>query len=151
MQGTTLLTRHDDMRPYLVRYAKFLGISLLGSIVDNLVLWILSDFAFTKGYWGEYIISPTLSFQAAVLFNYSFSYLYVWKDRVSDSRGPRNFLLLYLAYNVSCSTVFLIRLGVIVLIERFTGWDVILCNILAMCVSGLVNFLLTNNVVFRRR
>jgi putative flippase GtrA len=27
---------------------------------------------------------------------------------------------------------------------------VVLCNIIAMCVSGIVNFVLTNNLVFRR-
>ena len=43
------------------------------------------------------------------------------------------------------------RLGVILLIERFTGWDVVFCSLLAMCFSGIINFILTNNLVFRKR
>ena len=49
----------------LKRYAKFIGTSVAGTIVDTLVLWLLSDFIFTGGYWGEYIISPVISFQCA--------------------------------------------------------------------------------------
>ena len=134
-----------------LRYIKFIGTSLVGTLVDTLVLWILSDFAFTRGYWGEYIISPVLSFQAAVLVNFLISYFYVWKDRTDYERNGRKFLKKYLTYNISGSTVFLLRLGAILLIERFTGWDVVLCNLVAMCVSGLLNFLINNNLVFRNR
>lgn len=140
-----------NMLKLLIRYVKFIGTSLVGTVVDTLVLWILSDFAFTKGYWGEYVISPALSFQSAVLVNFTISYFYVWKDRISQERGVRSFLKHYLAYNLSCTSVFLVRLGAILLIERFTGWDVVICNLIAMCMSGLVNFLLSNNLVFRRR
>ena len=140
-----------NMLKLLIRYVKFIGTSLVGTVVDTLVLWILSDFAFTKGYWGEYVISPALSFQSAVLVNFTISYFYVWKDRMSQERGVRSCLKHYLAYNLSCTSVFLVRLGAILLIERFTGWDVVICSLVEMCVSGLVNFLLSNNLVFRNR
>ena len=65
----------------LTRYVKFMGTGVVGSIVDTLVLWLLSDLVFSKGYWGEYIISPAISFQCAVAVNYTISYFYVWKDR----------------------------------------------------------------------
>ena len=116
-----------------------------------LVLWILSSFAFTKGYWGEYIVSPVLSFQSAVLVNFTIFYFYVWKDRLASERNVKYFLKKYLTYNLSCSTVFLFRLGGILLIESFTGWDVVFCSLLAMCFSGIINFILTNNLVFRRK
>lgn len=139
------------MLPVLVRYVKFLGTSVIGTCVDMLVLWLLSDFVFERGYWGEYLLSPVLSFQSAVLVNFTIFYFYVWKDRVTVARGTKTFAKLYLTYNLSCSSVFLLRLGAILLIEMFTGWDVLICNVAAMCVSGLANFLLTNNIVFRKR
>lgn len=139
------------MLPVLVRYVKFLGTSVIGTSIDMLVLWILSDFVFEKGYWGEYLLSPVLSFQCAVLVNYTIFYFYVWKDMVAPKRSVRFFFRRYLAYNLSCSSVFLLRFGAMLLIERFTGWDVIICTLLAMCVSGIINFLLTDNVVFRNR
>ena len=141
------------MTKFLVRYAKFAGTSVVGSIVDTLVLWLLSDLIFTRGYWGEYIISPLISFQCAVAVNYMISYFYVWKDRTrkrSDA-SVRRFFRLYGAYNLSSSVVFLFRLGVLLLIERFTGWDVVICNLVAMCFSGIINFAINNRLIFKKK
>ena len=142
-----------NMLKLLIRYVKFIGTSLVGTVVDTLVLWILSDFAFTKGYWGEYVISPALSFQSAVLVNFTISYFYVWKDRTRGraDASVKRFFKLYARYNLSSSAVFLVRLGVLLLIERFTGWDVVLCNLLAMCFSGILNFAISNLLIFKRK
>lgn len=139
------------MLPVLVRYVKFLGTSIIGTLTDMLVLWLLSDFAFTRGYFGEYILSPVVSFQCAVFVNYTIFYFYVWKDRIAPKRSLQLFFRKYLTYNISCSGVFLLRFSVMLIIERFTGWDVVVCSLLAMCISGIINFLLTDNVVFRKR
>ena len=141
------------MIQFLIRYAKFAGTSVVGSIVDTLVLWVLSDLIFTRGYWGEYIISPLISFQCAVAVNYMISYFYVWKDRTrkrSDA-SVRRFFRLYGAYNLSSSVVFLFRLGVLLLIERFFGWDVVICNLVAMCFSGIINFIINNLLIFKKK
>ena len=141
------------MIKFLIRYAKFAGTSAFGSVVDTLVLWLLSDLVFSKGYWGEYIISPLISFQCAVAVNYTISYFYVWKDRTrkrSDA-SIRRFFRLYGAYNLSSSVVFLFRLGALLLIERFTGWDVVICNLVAMCFSGIINFAINNLLIFKKK
>ena len=141
------------MIKFLIRYAKFAGTSVVGSIVDTLVLWLLSDLIFNRGYWGEYIISPLISFQCAVAVNYMISYFYVWKDRTrkrSDA-SVRRFFRLYGAYNLSSSVVFLFRLGALLLIERFFGWDVVICNLVAMCFTGIINFAINNLVIFKKK
>ena len=137
----------------LIRYAKFAGTSAVGSVVDTLVLWLLSDLVFTKGYWGEYIISPLISFQCAVAVNFTISYFYVWKDRTRKrpDASVRRFFKLFGAYDISVSVVFLFRLGVLLLIERFTGWDVVICNLIAMCFSGIINFTINNLVIFKKK
>ena len=137
----------------LIRYAKFAGTSAVGSVVDTLVLWLLSDLVFTKGYWGEYIISPFISFQCAVAVNFTISYFYVWKDRTRKrpDASVRRFFKLFGGYNLSTSAVFLFRLGVLLLIERFTGWDVVICNLIAMCFSGIINFTINNLVIFKKK
>ena len=140
------------MRRVLIRYLKFMGTSVVGTIVDTLVLWILSDFIFTKGYWGEYVISPAISFQCALTANFLISYFYVWKDRtVVSGASTKRFFKLYFAYNLSGSAVFLLRLGALLIIEKFTGWDVVICNLLAMCVSGVLNFTINNMFIFKRK
>lgn len=137
----------------LIRYVKFIGTSVIGTIIETLVLWILSDHVFSKGYWGEYIISPVISFQCAVTVNFIISYFYVWKDRTQSRSDAslKRFFKLYTAYNISGSAVFLLRLAVLLLIERFTGWDVVLCNLLAMCMSGIINFTISNLLIFRNK
>ena len=140
------------MRRVLIRYLKFMGTSVVGTIVDTLVLWILSDFIFTKGYWGEYVISPAISFQCALTANFLISYFYVWKDRTAVSgASTKRFFKLFFAYNLSGSAVFLLRLGALLIIEKFTGWDVVICNLLAMCVSGVLNFTINNMFIFKRK
>lgn len=140
------------MRRVLIRYLKFMGTSVVGTIVDTLVLWILSDFIFTKGYWGEYVISPVISFQCALTANFLISYFYVWKDRtVVSGASTKRFFKLYFTYNLSGSAVFLLRLGALLIIEKFTGWDVVICNLLAMCVSGVLNFIINNMFIFKRK
>ena len=140
------------MRRVLIRYLKFMGTSVVGTIVDTLVLWILSDFVFTKGYWGEYVISPVISFQCALTANFLISYFYVWKDRTAVSgASTKRFFKLYFAYNLSGSAVFLLRLGALLIIEKFTGWDVVICNLLAMCVSGVLNFAINNMVKYKKK
>ena len=140
------------MRRVLIRYLKFMGTSVVGTIVDTLVLWILSDFVFTKGYWGEYVISPVISFQCALTANFLISYFYVWKDRTAVSgASTKRFFKLYFTYNLSGSAVFLLRLGALLIIEKFTGWDVVICNLLAMCVSGVLNFAINNLLIFKKK
>ena len=141
------------MRRFVIRYLKYLGTGLTGSLVETLVLWILSDLILPDVYWAEFIVAPLISFQCAVAVNYIISYFYVWKDRIrhrSVSGRPRAFRM-YLAYNLSNSLVFLFRWGVLLLIERFTGWDVVFCNLAAMCFSGIINFAIDNFIIFRKR
>ena len=137
----------------LVRYIKFAGTSVIGTLVDTLVLWLISDFIFTGGYWGEYVISPAISFQCALAVNFTISYFYVWKDRTRKrpDASVRRFFKLYAVYVLSGSAVFLLRLGALLLIERFTGWDVVLCNLIAMVFSGIINFTIDNLLIFGKK
>ena len=141
------------MLKFLKRYVKFMGTSAVGTIVDTSVLWLLSDLVFTNGYWGEYIISPTISFQCAVAVNFTIAYFYVWRDRTLTraDRSKKRFFRLFLTYDLSCSAIFILRLGVMLLIENFTGWDVVVCNLLAMCFSGILNFTIENVLIFRKK
>lgn len=128
------------------RFPKFIGISAIGTIVDTIVLWLFSHFVF-DGYVGEYVISPIISFECAVLSNFLFSYFGVWRER----RRPGTLLKRYLVYNISSSLVFTMKLGLILLLERMFGWNVVICNLAALCLSGLINFSLSEWVIFRKK
>ena len=131
------------------RLPKFIGVNIIGTVVDTAVLWAFSHYIF-KGYIGEYLISPVVSFECAVLSNYLFSYFGVWKDR-AKGRDFKVFIRKYLMYNLSSSAVFFMKMGILLLIELISGWNVVICNLLALCLSGLVNFALGEWVIFREK
>ncbi|HCS87119.1 MAG TPA: GtrA family protein [Bacteroidales bacterium] len=134
----------------ILRYVKFSLSTLVGTGVDTLVLWLCSSYLLKGTYVGECIVSPFLSFECAVLTNFTIAYFFVWKDRVSR-RSWHSFLQHYGGYNLSCTTVFFVKMGALLLIQYLTKWDVVLCNLLALCFSGLFNFVLNNWVIFRKR
>ena len=133
----------------LYRIPKFAAGNLLGTLVDTLVLWVFSHFVF-QSYVGKVIISPIISFEFAVFSNFIFSYYMTWKDRISHYSG-KSFVRHYGAYNASCTGGFLIKMGVLLLIQALTKWDVVICNLLALCVSGTYNFMMNELVIFKKK
>lgn len=131
------------------RLPKFVGVNLIGTVVDTAVLWVFSHYIF-NGYIGEYIFSPIISFECAVLSNYIFSYFGVWKDR-SQRHNAKAFAQKYITYNLSSSAVFIFKMGLLLLLELAFKWDVVVCNLAALCVSGLLNFALGEWVIFREK
>lgn len=131
------------------RFPKFFAGNLLGTAIDTLVLWLFSHFVF-HGYIGQVIISPIISFECAVMTNYVFSYFVTWKDRISQV-STRSFFRRFVGYNATCTGTFILKMGVLMLIQWLTKWNVVICNLLALCVSGVVNFLMDNFVVFKKK
>lgn len=133
----------------LRRFPKFVGANAIGTLVDTAVLWVFSHFVF-ESYVGEYIISPIISFECAVFSNFVFSFFFVWRDR--RYRNQRKaFIHKYIVYNISSSAVFLLKMGILLIIEAISGWDVVICNLSALCISGLINFSLGEWVIFRQK
>lgn len=131
------------------RLPKFFVGNMAGTLVDTLVLWLFSHFVFNR-YTGQVIISPIISFECAVFANFLVSYFFTWKDRITlKSKG--RFFKRYAAYNASCTGGFLIKLGILMLIQYLTKWDVVICNLLALCVSGIFNFSMDEFVIFKKK
>lgn len=133
----------------LIRFPKFVAGNLSGTLVDTLVLWLFSHFVFHR-YFGKVIISPVISFEFAVFANFLVSYYCIWHDRIEhDTR--KSFAKHYAAYNVSCTGGFFIKMGALLLIQALTKWDVVICNLLALFVSGGFNFAMGELVVFKKK
>lgn len=142
----------------LVRFAIFSITSGAGTIVDLGGHWWLSSQFMPDRYWWTFWVSPVISFELAVITNYLIAYYWVWKDRISE-RSTRSFFRHYAGYNAAATGVFLVKLlimqGFHLLMVTF-GWlqdktyEPALCNLLAMCISGLLSFVLNEYVVFRK-
>jgi putative flippase GtrA len=131
-----------------VRFFKFFVSRLLGTVVDTLVLWILIKFFFFS-YTGQYIIAPAISFEVAMLHNYLLSYFFIW-NKVLPINSIRDFLTRLVTYNISTLFGFFVKMGFLLLFERLFGWDVLICNIAALLISGFVNFFLAEKIVFKK-
>ena len=132
----------------LVRLVEFSASSLLGTLVDTLVVWLCSHFWLTS-YVGEYIISPVISFECAVFTNFVMAYRVIWRDRIPN-KTRRTFMGRFLAYNLSCTGVFLIKMGLLLLIQRWLKLVVVWCNLIAVCITGGINFLINERIIFRK-
>lgn len=134
----------------IIRYLKFMLSTLAGTAVDCAVMWLIAERLFKENEMAQLFIAPSLSFECAVFTNYVLAYCFVWKDRVND-RTLRNFFLRFFPYNVSCIAAFLIKMIPFVLIRHFAGLNVVVCNLLALVVSGLFNFIMNEWVIFRKK
>lgn len=113
-------------------------------------MWVCSDFIFYGSYVGRNIISPTISFEFAVMSNFLCSYYWIWSSRIED-KNLKNFVKHFVAFNVASLSGFLIKMLFLLLFQRLFGWDVVVCNLAALCISGLFNFFVEKLVVFRKR
>ncbi len=120
----------------------------LGTVVDTAVLWLLSDYVFDS-YAGDYLLAPLISFESAVLTNFCCSFFFIWRDRVKN-RSAESFFRKYAVYNLSSTMTFLIKMGILLMVELVSGWDVVICNLIALCFSGIINFSMGEWVIFRK-
>ena len=142
----------------LMRFAMFSITSGAGTLVDLGGHYWLSSSYMPDHYWWTFWVSPVISFEAAVITNFVIAYFWVWRERISK-RSPRSFLRHYAGYNAAPTGVFFIKLlvmqGIHLLMVAF-GWfqnksyEPVLCNMLALCVSGCFSFVLNEFVVFRK-
>lgn len=132
------------------RFAEYFSASLLGTAVDTLVLWLCSHFLLSGTYFGRNVLSPVISFECSVLVNFCSSYFFIWKDRIS-LYSARSFFRHYSVYNLSCTGTFLVKMGLLQLVVLLTRFDVVICNLIALCFSGLINFAMNDKVIFKRK
>jgi len=132
----------------LSKYLKFFISRLLGTLIETVILWIFSTYLFFS-YVGTYIVSPTISFEIVMFCNYVISYYWIWNKQISQKNTKYFFTRLAL-FNISSILGFLIKMGFLLLFERLFKWDVVYCNLIALLISGIVNFLLAERLVFKK-
>lgn len=134
---------------HIGKISKFIISNALGTAIDTLVLWICSCFIFKNyGYVGIYLVSPLISFECAVITNYLCSWFFIWNERAKQYR-KRTFYRKYIAYNLSSTATFLAKMAILLLLEHIFGWNVIVCNLVALCMSGCINYIIGEWGIFR--
>lgn len=137
------------MKRTLKRFSKHALYSLIGTATDTLVLWICSDFLF-KGYAGENILSPAISFECGNIVNFIVSSKLVWRDRMFGKKFSSYFKR-FLGYNLSYTSIFFLKMVLLLVIQFITKWDVVVCNLIALAIAGVANFFMNDKVIFRNK
>ena len=152
-------TTRKKVGELLVRFVMFSITSGVGTLVDLGVHWLLSSRFMSDRYWWTFWVSPVISFELAVITNFLIAYFWVWKERISH-RSRRSFFRHYAGYNATATGVFFIKLLTMqgfhllfVALGWFQGktYEPVLCNLLALCISGCFSFVLNEFVVFRKK
>lgn len=138
-----------NWREFAKKVALFSAGNYVGTLVDTAVLWLLSTFVF-HNYFGKYIISPFISFECAVLCNFINNFFVVWRNRTSR-KDRSTFLSKFITYNLSCFGAFGLKMVVLLVVERLFSLHVVICNLIALCFSGVFNFFMAEFVVFKKK
>ena len=133
-----------------LRFLEYFLTRNIGTLADCAVLWLLADLVFKGSYVGENIVSPTISFEVACVVNYTTSCLWVYGNRITD-RSLRAHLQRFIKFNVSSILGFIIKMGLLLLIDHWFGWHVVICNLVALSIAGLFNFSTSELWVFGKR
>lgn len=152
-------TTRKKVGELLLRFVIFSITSGVGTLVDLGVHWLLSSRFMPDRYWWTFWVSPVISFELAVITNFMIAYFWVWRERISH-RSTRSFFRHYAGYNATATGVFFIKLLamqgfhlLLVALGWFQGktYEPVLCNLLALCISGCFSFVLNEFVVFRKK
>jgi putative flippase GtrA len=127
-------------------FAKFVSTNAVGTVVDTVTLWLLATFLL-ESQTEQYVLGPILSFQLAVLNNFSLSYFWIWKGRVQ--RTLRDFARRFLFYNLNSFLVFLLKLLLLLVVAVLFQLHVVYCNLIALSITGLVNFFIQDKLIFK--
>lgn len=134
----------------LVRFIKFAGVGLIAGTVDISLVWVLTKFVF-GGYYGQVMISPIISYECSIIVGFVFSWYFIWNDRLS-SGSRKEFWTRLMAYNISNVGIFAIRVLLVMLFEwLWNGGNLVIINTVGRILAGLVNFVITDKLIFRKR
>ena len=139
-----------DIKGFFTKIVKYIVTTLLGTITDTVVLWCLAHYVFGDSHFEQYIVSPCISFECAVFVNYLTAYFYVWKDRI-NRRKSGVFFGHFWKYNLSCISAFILKMLILNGVAVAFKWDPVICNLVALCFSGILNFSMNEFVIFRKK
>ena len=145
-----MASEENSTKQLALHTIQFMATRMLGTIVDTVVIWACCKYLFHR-YFGQYIVAPTLGFEIATFVNFVTSYCWVWKSRVSEFGEKNQFGRMFVAFNLSGLVGFLIKMIFLLLFEHLLGFAAFVCNLLALGISGIFNFFVSDMVIFRKR
>ncbi|MBQ2133320.1 MAG: GtrA family protein [Bacteroidales bacterium] len=134
----------------MVRFIKFAGVGLVAGTVDISLVWALTKFIF-GGYYGQMVVSPVISYECSIIVGFVFSWYFIWNDRLSTG-GRSEFWKRLAAYNVSNVGIFALRVLLVMMFEKiWDGGNLVIINTVSRILAGLLNFVITDKLIFKKK
>ena len=134
----------------MVRFIKFAGVGLVAGTVDISLVWVLTKFIF-GGYYGQMVVSPVISYECSIIVGFVFSWYFIWNDRLSTG-GRSEFWKRLAAYNVSNVGIFALRVLLVMMFEKICdGGNLVIINTVSRILAGLLNFVITDKLIFKKK
>ena len=124
------------------RFARFNVVSAAGFVVQLATVALLTDWL---SVWS--VAATGLGVGAAVVHNFLWHRHWTWKDRKDESAGPARTFVRFAASNGLVSLAG--NVLIVAVLADAIGLDVVLANVVAVAVCGLLNFQIGDRVVFR--
>ena len=124
------------------RWLKFKAVGGVGILVQLAALWLLRS-----GLHLNYLIATTLAIEGTVLHNFLWHERYTWADRVRISMRESSLRLL--KFNLTNGAISI--LGNLFLMQFLVGnlgVNFIVANVIAIAVCSVLNFLMSDRLVF---
>jgi dolichol-phosphate mannosyltransferase len=118
----------------LTRILKFLGVGLSGVIVNQGVLWLLTEFGGLLPW-----ISLIFSIEASIITNFILNNYFTFSDRRTSKRG--SFITRLLKFNVTCAAGAAIQYGLFSLFYGVVGWHYLVANLIGIAVAFIWNYM----------
>ena len=128
----SLMTRTGELR----RFIRFCVVGLSGIIVNQGLLWLLTEFAGLR-----YYVSALIGIEASIVSNFILNDYFTFADRRT---GESKFLMRLLKFNVTCLAGAGIQYGLLLLFTSVFGIYYLVSNLIAIAVAFLWNYLISS-------
>ncbi len=135
----------ESARQRLVRWLKFNFVGGIGIVVQLAALAL-----FRSALHLNYLLATALAVETAVIHNFLWHERFTWKDRPSAHR--RQSLTRFAKFNATNGSISIV--GNLLIMRALVGqfrMNYLLANLIAVTVCSLLNFLLSDWVVFERQ
>lgn len=138
-------------KTFFINQGKYACATSLGAVVEMAILWLLAHVIFKNtSFPGKDSLSILIASEIAILVNFTTAYFFVWRDRITK-RSPRSYFRHYLAFALTANILMVLKVALALFFKDLFRWDVVICDFVALIISGTVNFVLNEMVIFKDR
>jgi dolichol-phosphate mannosyltransferase len=123
----SLMARTGELK----RFLKFIAVGLSGVVVNEGVLWLLTEFASLP-----YYVSAIFGIEASIITNFVLNDTFTFTDR----RAGQSFLSRLLKFNLTCLAGAGIQYGLLLLFTSVAGVPYLISNLIGIIVAFLWNY-----------